>query len=322
MPVYYNKSVPAVNDIVFVSITKYADTGTYCELLEYNNLEGLILDTELDRRSRDDKRSIRIADKKKFRFDSIYCASVVNVTVRDLSTTVDNVIVHDFSTTVDLSYRKVDLSLREQLVENFGYISKIKILSDELSFLSGIDIETAYNQTIRLLNFGAISQKDTCKNMYFDFLKNPASFVEVFKLCYPDQANAFLQNMTSRVTFTKMTVEQPFELLVYGVDAITKLKEILTYDTIDTNNTTMLVECISSPKYKITASCHTLAECNKQIEECFEVLKQRASKYQTSIGLLPRKNTDGKDDVDGIVKQQDIYIRRVNMQPNHPSELV
>jgi translation initiation factor 2 alpha subunit (eIF-2alpha) len=121
--------------------------------------------------------------------------------------------------------------------------------------------------------------------------------------------------MASRIIFTKMTIEQPFELMIYDTDAITKLQEILQREDSDTANN-FNIYCISSPTYKIVVSDYTVDACNNTINNCFEMLKLKASKYKSSICLKPRRGVDGKNDVNGIVKQQDIYIRRVNMLQN------
>lgn len=299
---YYNKEYPKIDDTVFVTVNKYSENGTYCHLLEYNNIEGLILNTELDRWSRDDKRPLRINDGKKFKYDTIYCARVIRIN--------DN-------KTVDLSYKSIDINLREKLIDSFNYIQKIKILCDELSFLTNLNKETVYSLTIRSFDF----EKSTPKDQYFNFLKSPEVFVQNFKESFPLESEMFIKNMKDRVTFTQMTIEQPFELLIYDTDAISKLQDILLYDDLNENeneSTTKIgVECISSPKYKIIVSSYTLEEANEKITKCFEILKKRSQKYKSSIKLLTRKNTDGKDDVDGIIKHQEIYVRRVNMQNNN-----
>jgi len=293
---YYNKTEPKVDDIVFVTINNCSSAGTYCNLIEYNSSEGFILNTELDRWSRDDKRQVRIADQKKFKYDQIYCARVLTVNKKD-----------ETLVSIDLSYKKIPIDVREQLVDNFGYITRIKQLCDELVFFSGLPIETVYDLTIRQIIFDTKSAKE----IYHDFLKAPEVFVEHLFKDFPEHAINFVSNMKSRTIYTKMTVEQPFDLVIYDTDAITKLQKILEYKLDDT-----AVECVSSPKYKIITSCYTLAECNDNITACFELLKSRAVEYKAIISLKPRKNTDGKVDDAGIIKQQEVSIKRLNMQIN------
>eukprot|EP01084_Bolivina_argentea_P139932 246109_1 len=46
----YEDGYPQKDDLVIVEVKKIVDMGAYCNLLEYNNLEGMLLMTELQRR--------------------------------------------------------------------------------------------------------------------------------------------------------------------------------------------------------------------------------------------------------------------------------
>ena len=47
---YYENKYPEMDDVVMVNIRSFADMGAYVHLLEYNNIEGMILLSELSRR--------------------------------------------------------------------------------------------------------------------------------------------------------------------------------------------------------------------------------------------------------------------------------
>ena len=47
---YYSQRYPAVDDVVMVTVRSIAEMGAYVHLLEYNNIEGMILLSELSRR--------------------------------------------------------------------------------------------------------------------------------------------------------------------------------------------------------------------------------------------------------------------------------
>lgn len=46
----YEKKYPDVDDLVMVNVKSIAEMGAYVSLLEYNNIEGMILLSELSRR--------------------------------------------------------------------------------------------------------------------------------------------------------------------------------------------------------------------------------------------------------------------------------
>ena len=47
---FYEQKYPEIDDVVMVNVRSIADMGVYVHLLEYNNIEGMILLSELSRR--------------------------------------------------------------------------------------------------------------------------------------------------------------------------------------------------------------------------------------------------------------------------------
>ena len=47
---FYEQRYPEIDDVVMVNVRSIADMGAYVHLLEYNNIEGMILLSELSRR--------------------------------------------------------------------------------------------------------------------------------------------------------------------------------------------------------------------------------------------------------------------------------
>lgn len=47
---FYKEKYPEVDDVVMVNVRSIAEMGAYVHLLEYNNIEGMILLSELSRR--------------------------------------------------------------------------------------------------------------------------------------------------------------------------------------------------------------------------------------------------------------------------------
>ena len=47
---FYEQKYPEIDDVVMVNVRSIADMGAYVHLLEYNNIEGMILLSELSRR--------------------------------------------------------------------------------------------------------------------------------------------------------------------------------------------------------------------------------------------------------------------------------
>lgn len=69
---YYEREFPEIEDLVMVQVNRIEDHGAYVSLLEYGNLEGLILVSELS------KRRIRSISKL-VRVGQIQCCAVLRV---------------------------------------------------------------------------------------------------------------------------------------------------------------------------------------------------------------------------------------------------
>ena len=46
---FYKREYPNIDEVVIVEVKSVADNGAYVELLEYNNIEGMIMVTEYSR---------------------------------------------------------------------------------------------------------------------------------------------------------------------------------------------------------------------------------------------------------------------------------
>lgn len=90
---FYSQKYPEVEDVVMVKVRSIAEMGAYVSLLEYNNIEGMILLSELSRRRiRSINKLIRVGrdecvvvirvDKEKGNLIcfSFLCCSVISIT--------------------------------------------------------------------------------------------------------------------------------------------------------------------------------------------------------------------------------------------------
>lgn len=99
---FYQHRFPEVEDVVMVNVRSIAEMGAYVSLLEYNNIEGMILLSELSRRRiRSINKLIRIGrnecvvvirvDKEKGGYRQVYWALEMNWSEKYLMCLVANV---------------------------------------------------------------------------------------------------------------------------------------------------------------------------------------------------------------------------------------
>lgn len=253
---YYNSKTPKLNDIVFVKIKDFSNSGTYCNLIEFCNIEGFILNTELDRRVFD--------PKKIFKIGLIYPMVVLST---------DN--------GIDLSYRKVKQNEREKLLEKFGYITKIFQFSKDFMKSSGLSEDIILPAT--MWKFFSENRLENPQKIYIGILKNPSKFTEHIIDNYLEESKTFSTELESRITISHMLVQQFFELIVFDSDAITKLRDMLKYDVPNTE-----VKYYASPKYQFIVTADNQEECDKKINDFINVMNEKAKSCHCSFRLTDR----------------------------------
>lgn len=239
---YYGSDVPERDDIVFVKIQEYSKNGAYCNLIEYDDKESFVINTELDR---------KISDAKKLlKMDKIYPMVVLS--------TSDNMI--------NLSYMKVKKDDREKLVKYFAFYAKIFKIMEELAYFTKID-----NKEIQKLILWNILKKSELKyseETYNNLLMNPDTITDYISEKYSVEAKNFLENIKNRITHTDLLEQQEFSLMIYEENAIELLKDILL-------NTSQKITHISSPKYAINVTGENKYVCEKKIQDCVEEIKNK-----------------------------------------------
>lgn len=250
---YYSKKIPVVGDIVFVNIKNFSSNGAYCNLIEYNNIEGFILNTELDKYVK--------SSNKQFEYNKIYPTLVISVTDKS----------------VDLSYKKIKSYEREKLLNHFNYIKKIIKIIRECVFFTKLDENIVCELIMwKLFNGNTLESAD---NTYLQILKNPGILLMYAKE-YFDQINSFVENLSSRITVSNIVINQIFELIIYDTNALEKLKQILSYPHI---------KYIASPKYQIVITGNTMDDCDVQINKFSEYILPETSKYKCIFKMLDKQ---------------------------------
>lgn len=274
------KTIPAINDIVFVEITKFSGTNTYCRLLEYNDLEGFVPITELDRKVLD--------PEKQFKFNIIYPMVVLSVIQSG-----------DGNQSVDLSYKKVQKDTRSDLLLKFGNIKKLYGILEEFCFLTQVPFDVA-QQLILFPKFEMSAQQylTNADLQYKQYLKNPSEFFADVDQSIQPQILTFVENMKNRLTITKMIVYQQFRLWVMQDNSLEILKSVLLY-----KGDGYEIEYVSSPKYQFTINCENEEERQNILTNFLSYISEQQKMYKIKFEL----------DESQVVKDQEFILRPLNM---------
>lgn len=271
---YYNIKVPNINDIVFIKITNYSKIGTYCELLEYDNIEGFILNTEMDRRVLD--------PKKQFKYGIIYPVLVLSINDKG----------------IDLSYKKVKKDTREMLLNQFNNLNKLYSILEEFNYLTKLELEESQKLIIwPKLMLESQSYLSDAKELYETYLKTPSDFLAGVMEEHPIKTTEFLNDMKNRLTITKMVIFQNFDFWMFDTNSLDKLKQSLCYsDEVE-------IRYISSPKYQLIINCNNEQEYDDILKKFVNYMNTVTKEHKCKFLLTDRQ----------IVQNQEYILKPLNI---------
>ena len=228
---YYESKYPEIDDVVMVNVRSIADMGAYVHLLEYNNIEGMILLSELSRRRiRSINKLIRVG-----RTEPV-------VVIR----------VDKDKGYIDLSKRRVSPEDVERCTEVFSKAkavnSILRHVANILEYKSSDELEELYKKTA--WHFEAKTKK---KGSSYDWFKQvcwwichslspvifltiaPFSFLQavadpsILEECGLDEKTktVLLENIQQKLTQQAVKIRADVEVACYTYEGIDAVKEAL-----------------------------------------------------------------------------------------------
>jgi translation initiation factor 2 alpha subunit (eIF-2alpha) len=267
---YYGSSYPSLNSIVFVKVKEFSeDSNVIVNLIEYSNIQGMILSTEINKRP--------IRPEKIFNHNNIYPCVVIHV--------------DKTKGYVDLSYKKLSTEDRELYSDIYPVIEKIINFAKESYHLYSqkqeVDITTFMENTFyHILKKKNLVSKDI-NNIYNSLLEYPDTLFMFNKSLDNDILENILESIKSRIKSTDIILESPFKLIVIENNAIDIIKNLLTTNV--PSNTK--IYCTTSPKYIINVTSSTNEEGNEKINTFMEDLINKI-KNNSNIFIEWNKNID------------------------------
>ncbi|KAA0187793.1 Eukaryotic translation initiation factor [Fasciolopsis buskii] len=263
---FYENQYPEKDDVVMVNITSIQTMGSYVELLEYKNIGGMILHSELSRR--------RIRS--------------INKLVRVGRTTVVMVIrVDSDKGYIDLSKRRVSTEEVAKCQDRFAKAKAVRVVL----ILIFLQVNQILRHTAEKLGYETDEQlEELCRktSWYFDnkFGKHGASY-DVFKRvvntpslldeCDIDDntREVLLQNIRHRLTPQAMKIRANFEVSCFtyeGIDAVRRaLKSGLE---LTSEELPIRINLIAPPLYVLTAQTMEWSDGVEHLNRVLETIKQ------------------------------------------------
>lgn len=262
----YQNNKPSLHDIVFVrlGVTNPSDKsiGNYVQMVEYDNLEGLVLCTEITRYKSNLKTLVK--------HDEIFPVVVIST-----------------SNGFDLSYSKIKNTSRTLLQDCYKYQVKISNLIDVIcSELNLTDDNKKniikYNLCPKIYEQSANEDKNLCKELYESILLNSDILFEKIN-DMNDIKNMFKKCISEHITINPYIIQKEFKLLLIDSQSLKKLKDVLQKIKnieIDVNYS---IECRTSPYYFYKICGNELIQLEEKIKYIDKQINIICSDYTCEI---------------------------------------
>lgn len=232
---FYSEKYPEIDDTVMVNVRSIAEMGAYVSLLEYKNIEGMILLSELSRRRiRSVNKLIRVGRNE--------CVVVIRVD-KDKGY-------------IDLSKRRVYtkdlLNCEERFAKAKAVNSILRHVADQLGYDSDEQLEDLYERTAWYFD-----KKYGKKAYAYEIFKKAISDPSVLNECSIDESTKekLLEDIKKRLTPQAVKIRADIEVSCFtyeGIDAVrAALKEGLTTSTQDLP---IKIHLIAPPSYVVTTN--------------------------------------------------------------------
>jgi len=258
----YENEYPDVGDIVYVKVKSVSNTGAYVSLLEYNDIEGMILMSDLSRRR-------------------VKCVSKllsVNKTLFVSVIRVDKVRGY-----VDVSKKVVDASDIPIAEEKWNKSKLVHAVFKQMSLQTKIDLLELYTT----IGWPLYTEYGHAYDAFELFLSNPSLI--------PDDWDVLIDIIKKKMPRQVNNIKTNFELTCFEREGINAIKSALqagvdeskTYD-----NASVSISLIASPMYTINVECLDETYGLDIVQHVFSCIESVIKKYDGNMVIKSEAQTD------------------------------
>ncbi|KAI1399100.1 translation initiation factor 2, alpha subunit [Hypoxylon fuscum] len=269
---FYEEKYPEIDSFVMVNVKQIADMGAYVKLLEYDNIDGMILLSELSRRRiRSIQKLIRVGRNE------------VVVVLR----------VDKEKGYIDLSKRRVSPEDIVKCEERYNKSKMVHSIMRHVAEKTQTPIETLYESIAWPLNKKFGHSIDAFKLS----ITNPDVWSDV---TFPSEAIAdeLKSYIGKRLTPQPTKVRADIEVTCFEYDGIDAVKAALrTAEARNTQDNQVKVRLVSPPLYVLTSTCLDKNVGIQRLEEAIVDIRTSITSTggQLIVKMEPKAVTDSDD---------------------------
>uniref|UniRef100_A0A6Q2YAX1 Eukaryotic translation initiation factor 2 subunit 1 n=1 Tax=Esox lucius TaxID=8010 RepID=A0A6Q2YAX1_ESOLU len=246
---FYQHRFPEVEDVVMVNVRSIAEMGAYVSLLEYNNIEGMILLSELSRRRiRSINKLIRIGRNE--------CVVVIRVDKE--------------KGYIDLSKRRVSpeeaIKCEDKFTKSKTVYSILRHVAEVLEYTKDEQLESLFTRTAWVFD-------EKYKRPVWTFW-DPA-ILDCLDLTEEEKA-VLIDNINRRLTPQAVKIRADIEVACYGYEGIDAVKEALRAGLkCSTEAMPIKINLIAPPRYVMTTTTLERTEGLSVLNQAMAVIKEK-----------------------------------------------
>ncbi|KAI0380030.1 translation initiation factor 2, alpha subunit [Hypomontagnella monticulosa] len=269
---FYEEKYPEIDSFVMVNVKQIADMGAYVKLLEYDNIDGMILLSELSRRRiRSIQKLIRVGRNE------------VVVVLR----------VDKEKGYIDLSKRRVSPEDIVKCEERYNKSKMVHSIMRHVAEKTQTPIETLYESIAWPLNKKYGHSIDAFKLS----ITNPDVWSDI---TFPTEAVAdeLKSYIGKRLTPQPTKVRADIEVTCFEYDGIDAVKAALrTAEARNTEDNQVKVRLVSPPLYVLTSTCLDKNVGIQRLEEAIVDIRNSITSTggQLVVKMEPKAVTDSDD---------------------------
>ncbi|SOV13229.1 eukaryotic translation initiation factor 2 alpha subunit, putative [Plasmodium sp. gorilla clade G2] len=252
---FYKKKFPEVDDLIMVKVNRIEDMGAYVSILEYNDMEGMILMSELSkRRFRSVNKLIRVGRHE------------VVLVLR----------VDSQKGYIDLSKRRVSPKDIIKCEEKFSKSKKVHQTVRHVAKEHGITVEELNEKAIWPLYERYGHALDALK----EATMNPENVFKGLDIS-EEIKNSLLKDIKLRLTPQALKLRGRIDVWCFGYEGIDAVKEALKKGKeISNDKVSINIKLIAPPQYVIVTSCHDKDLGMSKIQEAMKVISDKIKEYK------------------------------------------
>lgn len=307
----YSNQYPEINDLVMVTVKQVAEIGAYVNLAEYNNIEGMVLMSELSRRRiRSVQRLVRVG------------RSEICVVLR----------VDKEKGYIDLSKRRVTSEEAEKFEEKFSKSKTVHSIMRHVAEKNGMKLEDLYESVgwplydIYGHAYEAFKIALTDPKQIWDSLEKvalvrdfPLNLLSIIKneIIKRDITSDIIRRLTPQ----KVKIRADVEVACFAYEGIDTVKKaLMAAESVSTEDIPIKVRLVAPPLYVISTQCMDRLNGINLLQKGIDLLEStiKASGGQMSIKMRPKVVNEIDDKaLDALMKKSERENTEVGGDDEH-----